>query len=115
MAGYSEDLAYIHDAGYGDFARGAAPAALKTLRARGIATGLVVDLGCGSGIWAQALLAAGYDVLGIDISPTMIRLARRKAPGARFLTGSLFSMSLPACAAVTAMGECVNYAFDRRN
>ena len=77
MAGYSEDLAYIHDAGYGDFARGAAPALLGALRAHGITTGRVVDLGCGSGIWAALLLDAGYEVLGIDISPAMIRLAKK--------------------------------------
>src|SRR5215469_14060460 len=115
MAGYTEDLAYIHDTGYGDFARTAAPALLESLRARGITSGLVVDLGCGSGIWAQALVAAGYDVLGIDISPAMIRLARRKAPGAKFRTASLLSAELPPCAAVTAIGECVNYAFDPSN
>ena len=115
MAGYSEDLAYIHDAGFGNFARGAAPALLKTFRAHGIRGGLVVDAGCGSGIWAQALIAAGYDALGIDISPSMIRLARRKAPGAKFRTASLLSVRLPACAAVTAIGECVNYAFDSSN
>jgi SAM-dependent methyltransferase len=115
MTGYTDDLAYIHDAGFGDFARGAAPALLEALRARGITGGLVVDLGCGSGIWARALIAAGYDVLGIDISPAMIRLARRKAPGAKFRSASLLSAELPACAAVTAIGECVNYAFDPCN
>jgi SAM-dependent methyltransferase len=115
VAGYSEDLAYIHDTGFGDFARRAAPALLKTFRAHGIRDGLVVDAGCGSGIWARALIVAGYDALGIDISPSMIRLARRNAPGAEFRAASLFSVKLPACAAVTAIGECVNYAFDSSN
>jgi SAM-dependent methyltransferase len=115
MAGYSEDLAYIHDAGYGDFARGAAPALLRALRTRGIKSGLVVDLGCGSGIWAQRLLHAGYAVSGIDISPAMVRLARKKAPDARFRVGSLLSVRLPPCVAVTALGEVINYTFDRSN
>jgi SAM-dependent methyltransferase len=112
MAGYSEDLAYVHDAGYGDFARGAAPALLTRLRGRGITSGLVVDLGCGSGIWAARLLQAGYDVLGIDISPAMIRLAKKKAPAAKFQVGSLLSADLPRCLAVTALGEVINYTFD---
>jgi SAM-dependent methyltransferase len=112
MAGYSDDLAYIHDAGYGDFARGAAPALLDALRAQGITSGLVVDLGCGSGIWAARLLDAGFDVLGIDISPGMIRLAKKKAPRAKFLVGSLLSAEIPRCAAVTAIGEIINYRFD---
>src|SRR5436309_2695675 len=112
MAGYTEDLAFIHDAGYGDFARNAAPVLLEAFGARGIHGGLVVDLGCGSGIWAEELLAAGYDVLGVDISASMIRLARRRAPRARFVTASLLRFDLPACDAVTSIGECVNYAFD---
>jgi SAM-dependent methyltransferase len=75
----------------------------------------VVDAGCGSGVWARDLTAAGYEVLGIDISPAMIRLARRHAPAAQFRVGSLLSASLPSCDAVTSIGECVNYAFDRRS
>jgi SAM-dependent methyltransferase len=115
MPGYSEDLAYIHDSGYGDFARGAAPGLLRALRTRGITSGLVVDLGCGSGIWAQKLLQAGYEVLGIDISPSMIRLAKKKAPDVTFRVGSLLSAKLPPCVAVTALGEVINYTFDRSN
>jgi SAM-dependent methyltransferase len=111
--GYGEDLAYIHDAGHGDFARRAAPAVLKMLRRAGIGDGLVVDLGCGSGIWARALTGAGYNVLGVDQSAEMLRIARRHAPLATFRRGSLFEIELPRCAAVTAMGECFNYLFDR--
>ena len=113
--GYSHDLAYIHDAGYGDFARGAAPALLDALRGQGIASGLVVDLGCGSGIWAARLLDAGFDVLGVDISPAMIRLAKQKASAAKFRLASLLSAEIPPCAAVTAIGEAINYTFDPRN
>src|SRR4029078_5065734 len=53
--------------------------------------------------------------LGIDISPSMIRLARRHAPAATFRVGSFLSVPLPQCAAVTSIGEVVNYAFDRRS
>ena len=115
MPGYSPDLAFIHDAGYGDFARHAAAVLLESLRGQGIAGGLVVDLGCGSGILAQELIAAGYEVLGVDISPAMIRLARRRAPQARFVTASLLRFELPACAAVASIGECINYLFDAGN
>jgi SAM-dependent methyltransferase len=85
---------------------------LDILRSRGVRDGLVVDLGCGSGIWAARLLAEGYRVLGIDISPPMIRLARRNAPGAEFRVGSLLTPDLPRCDAVTSIGECLNYTFD---
>jgi len=65
LAGYQEDLAYIHDVGFGTFSSESAPALLEILHQKGINKGLVVDLGCGSGIWAKALTQAGYDVLGV--------------------------------------------------
>ena len=115
MKAYQSDLAYIHDAGFGDFARRAAPGLLAILRRGGIGSGLVVDLGCGSGIWAAELTRAGYDVLGIDISRPMIKLARKQVPAARFVNGSFLRAKLPPCDAVTAIGECFNCTFDRRN
>lgn len=114
MSGYAEDLAYIHDTAFRFFAERAAPGLLELLRARGIDGGLVVDLGCGSGIWARELLAAGYNVLGIDSSSAMIRLARKKAPGAGFRVASLWKAKLPACDSVTAISEVLNYRFDHK-
>lgn len=115
VQGYGDDLAYIHDAGFRDYALNAAPGLLHILRRRGITGGLIVDLGCGSGRWALVLNRAGYQVLGVDQSRAMIRLARRIAPGSRFQVASLLSVRLPACDGVTAIGECVNYCFDERN
>jgi len=115
MTAYDRDLAYIHDTGFTGFVRKAAPGLLRLLRAAGISRGLVVDAGCGSGVWARELTERGYRAFGIDISPEMIRLARRQAPEARFQIGSFLSAELPPCDAVTSIGECVNYAFDRRS
>lgn len=112
---YNTDLAYIHDVGFGDFAKTAAPWLLETLRANGIDKGLIVDLGCGSGTWARELSRAGYDVIGIDISPAMIEIARKRVPQGEFRTGSLLRGKLPGCQAVTSLGECVNYLFDESN
>lgn len=45
----------------------------------------VVDVGCGTGKPACAMLAnADHDVLGIDITPEMIDIARRQIDNARF-------------------------------
>ena len=74
-------------------------------------SGLVVDLGCGSGILARGLCESGYSVLGVDVSPSMIKLARANAPRARFKIASLFDVEIPACIAVTSTGECINYLF----
>jgi SAM-dependent methyltransferase len=112
---YRADLAYIHDAGYGGFAKAAALWLLKLFRAEGIDDGLIVDLGCGSGIWADAANKAGFDVLGYDLSPAMIDIARRRVPAGRFVAESFLSASIPRCRCVTAMGEIFNYLSDSRN
>jgi SAM-dependent methyltransferase len=112
---YQTDLAYIHDTGFGDFARSSAPYLLDLFRRSGITAGRVVDLGCGSGIWVKALADAGYQVVGVDLSPAMIELARRQVPDAEFHVGSFVRYPLPTCRAVTALGEVFNYRFDPEN
>jgi SAM-dependent methyltransferase len=111
---YGRDLAYVHDAAFGHLARGGARTLLRLLGRARIRDGLVVDLGAGSGITAQILTDAGYAVLGVELSPDMVELARRRAPAARFVTSSLLDAELPACVAVTAIGECLSYAADPR-
>ena len=111
---YGTDLAWIHHVGFGGFAREAAPGIIAALRRRGIDRGLVVDAGCGSGILARALTDAGYDVLGIDVSPAMIALARATAAEAAFRVESLDDAELPPCAAIVAAGEVLNYVDIRR-
>lgn len=92
MEAYGRDLAHVHDLGHGDFARDAAPGVLALITDAGIHDGLVVDLGCGSGIWAAALVEAGYDVVGVDQSAALLQIARERAPAARFVHGSLFDV-----------------------
>jgi SAM-dependent methyltransferase len=104
---YGEDLAAIHDAGFGDWAQHAANVLLAHAP-----PGLVVDLGCGTGILAQQLGKAGRPVLGVDLSPAMLAIARRRAPKARFRQESLLDADLPPCAAVAIVGEGVNYITD---
>jgi SAM-dependent methyltransferase len=115
MEAYKNDLTYIHDVGFGDFAKNSAPGLLELLRQNGITDGLVVDLGCGSGLWARELSKAHYNVLGIDISPAMIEMARERVPGGNFRVASLLKTDLPQCVAVTSLGECLNYLFDESN
>ncbi len=112
---YGEDIAYIHDVGHADFALGSAPGILEVFGRSGVNDGLVVDLGCGTGLLARELLDAGYRVFGVDISEAMIALARERAPEAEFRVGSLFEVEIPPCAAVTAVSEVLNYLFDAKN
>jgi SAM-dependent methyltransferase len=43
---------------------------------------LVLDAGCGPGLVAEALLAAGHRVVGVDLSAEMVDRARRRCAGA---------------------------------
>ena len=114
MAFYGQDLAFVHAQGFEPWIRRAAPELLRLLRRASVPPGArVVDLGCGSGLWVEALGRAGYRALGIDVSPAMIALARRRVPGATFRTGTIARAALPRCAAVTALGECFNYRLPR--
>jgi SAM-dependent methyltransferase len=110
--GYGPDLAHAHDRGFAELAEIAAERILALLRDRGLGPGLVVELGCGSGRTARRLVEAGYDVVGFDSSAAMVALARRTAPAAHFETASFVDADLPACEAVIAVGEVLNYLFD---
>jgi SAM-dependent methyltransferase len=114
MTAYGYDLARVHHESFGDLAQHAATTLRGELGWAGLKKGLVIDLGCGTGILARRLTDAGYDVLGVDQSADMLRIARSHAPRARFLRGSALDAELRPCVAVSAVGEVLNYAFDER-
>ncbi|WP_338932028.1 class I SAM-dependent methyltransferase [Streptomyces netropsis] len=50
----------------------------------------ILDLGCGTGLpTARQLTDAGHHVVGVDLSPGMLKLARDNVPGAEFLLGDM--------------------------
>lgn len=57
--------------------------------------GLVCDIGCGPGEIADYLHKKNMDVVGIDISDTMIQEAQRLNPDIGFDTGDMFDLGVP--------------------
>jgi SAM-dependent methyltransferase len=106
---YSEDLAYIQAAAFGDLARGAAPAILRLLNGASIPIRRVLDVGCGAGPLAAILAREGFDVTGIDQSAELLEIARESAPTANFIHQSIYEAELPACEAILAVGEPLTY------
>jgi SAM-dependent methyltransferase len=57
--------------------------------------GPVADLGCGPGRTTARLAALGLPVFGVDLSESMLAIARRENPGLRFERGSMLELDLP--------------------
>lgn len=106
---YGEDLAYIHDQGYAQDSERAARVIIRLLRANGIRRGRLLGLGCGSGHSTALLIRSGYEVLGMDVSPAMLNLARRRVPQGALRVGSFPMCRNGSRSAVIAIGEVVNY------
>lgn len=49
----------------------------------------VLDLGCGAGVPSTRDLARRFRVVGVDISPVQLELARRNVPSAEFVQGDI--------------------------
>ncbi|MEV1068311.1 methyltransferase domain-containing protein [Streptomyces sp. NPDC050263] len=56
------------------------------------AGGRVIDLGCGPGRVTGYLAALGLSVSGLDLSKSMLAIARRENPGIRFEQGSMLKL-----------------------
>jgi SAM-dependent methyltransferase len=82
----------------------------------GLINGVVLDAGCGTGEHTLLAASRGASAYGVDLSPTAIARARAKAAergiDARFDSGNLLSMTLPAAAYDTVLDSGVFHSFD---
>jgi SAM-dependent methyltransferase len=112
-AHYRRDLALVHHLGFGFHADACAPgilAVLEPVRERG---GLVVELGCGSGLLTRHLVDAGHRVIATDASPAMLDLAREHVPDAEEIRQVVLpDDSLPPADAIVSVGHVLSYLPD---
>ncbi len=74
--------------------------------------GLVADLGCGPGHVARYLHDQGVEMLGVDLSPAMIRFARERNPEMEFCVGDMRALDLRdgALAGIVAFYSLIHIA-----
>jgi SAM-dependent methyltransferase len=107
---YRSDLAWVHHHGFGFHADACAPGILRLLEPVLQRRGLVVEVGCGSGLLARHLIDAGHRVIATDASPAMIELARihvADADDARVLV--LPDDPIPEADAIVSVGHALSY------
>jgi len=119
-------LAYVYDRLMADMPYGDWHAWLDLYWERHGRPRTVVDLGCGTGAIALPLAREGMRVVGIDLSPDMIAVARRKEAALRaetpfagevaWVVGDMRGWSLPEPAdAVVSMCDGLNYLTDEND
>jgi SAM-dependent methyltransferase len=55
-------------------------------------SGLAVDLGCGEGVVTRLLAEGGYEIVGVDIAPTAVRIAAEADPKSRYVVGDMTAL-----------------------
>jgi SAM-dependent methyltransferase len=110
---YRDDLALVHHLGFGFHADMCAPGILRLLEPVLERKGLVLELGCGSGLLTKYLVDAGHRVIATDASRAMLELARETAPGAEDIRVLVMPDDpMPTCDAVVSIGHPVSYLDD---
>ena len=111
---YRRDLARVHHRGFGHHGSACAPGVLKLLEPVLARDGLVLEIGCGSGLLTRHLVEAGHRVIATDASPAMLEVARdyldADAPELRRL--GLPDDPLPEVDAIVGIGHPISYLPD---
>lgn len=110
---YQRDLALVHHLGFGFHADRCTPGILELLRPIRRRDGLVVELGCGSGLLTRYLVEAGHRVIATDASPAMLDLARAYVPDALEIRALVLPGDpIPEADAIVSIGHVLSYLPD---
>jgi SAM-dependent methyltransferase len=69
----------------------------------------VLELGCGTGTFTRELARSGADVVAIDVSPELLKIARANysAPNVHYQTENAYALSYPDAAFDSVVGSSV--------
>ena len=112
---FQRDLARIQHLGFGFHADACAPGVVELLRDVRARDGLVLEIGCGSGLLTRHLTDAGHRVVATDASPAMLDLAAENIGSAaeiRRLT--LPDDAVPPADAIVSVGHALSYLPDEQ-
>jgi SAM-dependent methyltransferase len=107
---YRRNLALVHHRGFGFHADLCAPGIVELLEPVRERNGLVLEVGCGSGLLTRYLVDAGHRVIATDASPAMLELALETVPDAEAIERvTLPDDPLPEADAVVSIGHALCY------
>lgn len=112
---YRVDLARIHHLGFGEHADACAPGILALLSDLRKRDGLILEVGCGSGLLTRHLTDAGHRVLATDASPAMVKLATDNVGDAAEIRQlALPGDAVPMADAIVSVGHALSYLPDEQ-
>jgi SAM-dependent methyltransferase len=87
----------------------------RLARGHGLSGRRVLDLGCGTGRALGPLLERGYEVVGCDLSPSMIAVAGERHPGVELHVADMRRLpDLGPFDLVLCLDDAVNYLLDEQ-
>ncbi len=89
---------------------------LKEFAASNKEKGVCADFGCGPGQTTKFLYDNGLkDIIGIDLSPAMVNVARKLSPQIKFETGDLLNITYPSAYLGSALAfySIVHFTIDQ--
>ncbi|MEE9555082.1 MAG: class I SAM-dependent methyltransferase [candidate division Zixibacteria bacterium] len=91
---YGDFSRYYDYLGWNKFARSATVRIKSFIKLRGVKPDSILDLACGTGELSKGLGNSGIRFVGVDASAGMLKEARKKCPGVKFLRDDAASVRL---------------------
>lgn len=87
---------------------------VSVLKEYGIHSGVICDLGCGTGKMTRLLAKAGYDMIGVDLSEDMLAIASgQNEEGILYLCQDMCELELYGTAkAMVSVCDSINYLLE---